>query len=270
MKLYAWFYSSSKVVPSYLLLDCNFPAEKRSFLQGYWPESLLTPPDDGAIERDLRQIKAGKIPTCLLLDGPYARKVISCVCKYFCISPRFTKVIPRAIKHSADDVITWWSLVVALLLCDPFGGWSYLAFVQWWWCLGVGVVFACLGVVLVCLAVVVCFWLVVWCSGVVVVFLFLDNAWHHHRHHQHQITIRSPNAAEEHHHTKIHNQNNSLDNNRHTKAPLQESRKQDTHNNTHHHHRERSGTDPKTHHKATAQRLSIAKILCTVYYDLIV
>ena len=26
--------------------------------QGYWPESLLTPPDDGAIERDLRQIKA--------------------------------------------------------------------------------------------------------------------------------------------------------------------------------------------------------------------
>lgn len=109
MKLYAWFYSSSKVVPSYLLLDCNFPAEKRSFLQGYWPESLLTPPDDGAIERDLRQIKAGKIPTCLLLDGPYARKVISCVCKYFCISPRFTKVIPRAIKHSADDVITWWS-----------------------------------------------------------------------------------------------------------------------------------------------------------------
>ena len=104
------------------------------------------------------------------------------------------------------------------------------------------------------------------CGGGV---LFLDNAWHHHRHHQHQITIRSPNAAEEHHHTKIHNQNNSLDNNRHTKAPLQESRKQDTHNNTHHHHRERSGTDPKTHHKATEQRLSIAKILCTVYYDLI-
>ena len=95
------------VVPSYLLLDCNFPAEKRSFLQGYWPESLLTPPDDGAIERDLRQIKAGKIPRWLLLDGPYARKVISCVCKYFYISPRFTKVIPRAIKHSADDVITW-------------------------------------------------------------------------------------------------------------------------------------------------------------------